>query len=500
MTKSNILYIQTDQHRPDIIGAYGNHIVKTPQLDQLAAQGIRFNNAFCCTGVCTPSRGAVLSGQWPHRSGMVFNPEMRASFGHRLCDFDGPITAFSEVLSKQGYALSNSGKWHIGPRNNKRGESAFYGISGKHFEGYGYPADSKDYLKYLKKHGYDGFKTFEPKGGGIYNDGKKPKGAGYAGAVGGGYISEHRVSPEASIPGYLCSDTIRQLKQYKKTGKNFFHSINFWGPHIPVNIPPEYLYMYNPDDMPLSDNNRNIDDNRAAIHEIIHRMWGGIHLDEYTQKRIIAAYYGYVSLIDDQLARVFEYLDKSGLHENTTIIFTADHGSTLGAHGLQDKGVNVYDEVYRIPLIIAGAQVKKPGVVDSFISNLDLTPSFVDLANGKIPKSYDGSSLRPYLNGSFKHKLRNEIIGEGFGHQIPYPQRFIRDHQYKYIYNAVDHDEFYDVQRDPHEQLNIIDSIDPKILKKYRQKLIDWASDTNDRQGLFLKQTKMRVDDKLQIS
>ncbi len=500
MAKTNILYIQTDQHRPDILGIAGNNRVKTPNLDKLAKSGILFDHAFCCTAVCTPSRGAVLSGMWPHRSGMVCNPEMRASFGHRLCEYDVPVTTFADVLNKKGYKVSNSGKWHIGPYHGKTGTSKHYGIEGKHFDGYGYPANSKHYLSYLKKHGYKGFETKEAKGGGVYSAGKPSKGAG-KGTAGVGFFSEHRVKPEYSIPGYLCDDAINYLKKYKKSDKPFFHMINFWGPHVPVNIPPEYLYMYDPKDMKLSENNRNICDNRATIHEISHRMWGGKNLDEWSQKRIIAAYYGYVSLIDAQLGRVLDYLEKSGLAENTTIIFTSDHGTTLGAHGSQDKGLNVYDEVYRIPLIIAGPQVKKPGsVVNSFISNLDLTPTFVELAGAKVPDSYDGHSLIPYINGKTKHVIRKEIIGEGFGHQIPYPQRFIRDKRFKYIFNAVDHDEFYDLERDPHEQNNIIESIDPKILKRYRQKLLDWVKETNDRQGMFLNITKFRNDENFIIT
>ena len=495
--KTNILYIQTDQHRPDILGIAGNSRIQTPNLDRLAAGGILFDHAFCCTAVCTPSRGAVLSGMWPHKSGMIFNPESRASFGHRLCEYDVPVTTFAEVLRETGYHVSNSGKWHIGPRG-ERGSSAFYGIEGRHFDGYGYPANSKHYAAYLKKHGYGAFRTYEPRGGGVYSTGKPAK---HGGLTSSGFFSEHRVKPEHSIPGYLCEDALRYLKKYNKSQEPFFHSINFWGPHVPVNIPPEYLYMYDPEDMQLSENNRNITDNRAAIHEISHRMWGGVNLDEHSQKRIIAAYDGYVSLIDAQLGRVLDYLDKSGLSEQTMIIFTSDHGTTLGAHGSQDKGLNVYDEVYRIPMIINGPLVQKPGSrVSSFISNLDLTPTFVELAGASVPESYDGFSLMPYIEGNMRHVVRKEIIGEAFGHQIPCPQRFIRDKRFKYIFNAVDHDEFYDMIRDPHEQNNIIESIAPRILNRYRKKLLSWAQETGDRQGMFLGMTKMRSDENFIIT
>ena len=204
--------------------------------------------------------------------------------------------------------------------------------------------------------------------------------------------------------------------------------------------------MYDWQDMPLPPNYLNIHDNRPPIIGKMLKMWGGERLNEEIIKRIRAAYYGYVTLIDHQLQRVMDYLEKSGLAENTLVVFSADHGTTLGAHGLQDKGMAMCEEIYRIPLIVSGPMVKnKGGEVNELISNLDYSSTFVDYAGGKIPDIYHGETLRPYLEGKLKHKIRNEIVLEAFGHQMPFLQRCIRDKKYKYIFNTTTNDEFYNI-------------------------------------------------------
>ena len=462
--KPNILFIQADQQRMDALGCYGNPIVRTPNLDRLAAGGVRFENAFTCTGVCTPARGALLSGQYPHRSGMVHNPELPGNrYGRRLCEFDSPVEPFSGILSAAGYDLHHVGKWHIGSWFGTK--PAHFGFTGQFYPGYGYPREHPHYDRFLRRRGADGFGLHKARGGGQTKR----------------YFNEHRVAPEASIPGYLCGQAVDRLRRCAKSARPFFLGLNFWGPHIPVNIPPEYLYMYHPADMPLPPSFANVTDHRPAIVDKAHRMWGGAILDEAMARRIIAAYYGYVTLIDHQVGRVLDALEATGQADDTVVIFTSDHGSTLGSHGLQDKGLNMYDDVYRIPLIISGPRVAKPGTsTDRFAITMDLSATFVDLAARRVPKSYDGAPLTPFMRGELRHTIRKEIVMEGFGHQVPFLQRAIRDRRYKYIFSATAIDEFYDIQADPHERRNLIDSADAKLIARCRRKLIAWGAANAD--------------------
>ena len=448
--RPNVLFIQTDQHRMDALGCYGNAIVQTPNIDRLAGGGVRFASAFTCTGVCTPARGALLRGQYPHKTGMIFNPENPGGrIGERLCTYDRPVEPFSRVLAEAGYDLHHVGKWHIGSWSGTTPRQ--FGFKGQFYPGYGYPREHAHYLRYLKSRGADGFDLRTPRGGKAAER----------------YFNEHPVPAEASIPGYLCGQAVAALKRCAKGGRPFFLGLNFWGPHIPVNIPPEYLYMYDPADMPLPPSFANVTDHRPAIVDKAHRMWGGATLNEPMVRRIIAAYYGYVTLIDHQIGRVLRNLADTGLADDTVIVFTSDHGSTLGAHGLQDKGLNMYDDVYRVPLIISGPAVARPGsATDRFVITMDLTATFVALAGRRVPKCYDGRPLTPYIAGDLTHTIRRHVVMEAFGHQVPLLQRAVRDRRYKYIFNSTTIDEFYDIRADPHEKANLIDSADPKLLRR----------------------------------
>ena len=151
----------------------------------------------------------------------------------------------------------------------------------------------------------------------------------------------------------------------------------------------------------------------------------------------------------------------------------------------------MYDDVYRIPLIISGPRVAKPGAsTDRFAITMDLTATFVDLAGRPTPKSYDGAPLTPYVDGDLKHTIRKEVVMEAFGHQVPFLQRAVRDKRYKYIFNATAIDEFYDIQADPHERHNLIDSADAKLIARYRRKLIAWGAAHGDHvAGTFARLT-----------
>jgi len=461
--KPNILFLQTDQQRMDALGCYGNPIVQTPNMDRLAEQGVRFANAFTCCAVCTPARGALLSGRYPHRTGMVCNPELPSGISSRLCEYTVPVRPFSEGLHRAGYACHHVGKWHIGSWFDSKPSD--YGFTGVFYPGYGYPREHKHYLRYLRTFGVGGFELKAP-----------PEGT-----AARRYFNLHDVPVEASIPGYLASQTMDALRKLGKGGQPFFLACDFWGPHIPVNIPAEYLDMYKPDDMLLPPSFRNIADNRPEIVLKAHKLWGGEALSEDMVRAIVARYYGYVTLIDHQIGCVLECADSLGLLDNTVVIFTADHGSTLGTHGLQDKGLNMYDDVYRIPMIVSGPVVRKKGVVvDEIVSHIDLAPTFLSIAGARAPRSYDGRTLMPYLRGRLDHVIRDEMVMQGFGHQVPFPQRAVRDRRFKYIFNATAKDEFYDIVRDPHETANLIDIVDPDLLGRYQRRLQVWMEENDD--------------------
>lgn len=219
----NVLLIMVDQHRADCLGCYGNQIVQTPNIDKLAASGIRFNNAYTPTPVCTPARASIQCGLYAHKHGLRFNPE-RHSGGHDLT-LSPQAHFFSPDLARKGWRLAHIGKWHIG----KDLKPSDYGYEGVFYPGYGFPARHPHYRNYLNQFGVNGFKILEKI--------TTPSGRwSYAGLQEG--------PPEASTGSYLAHQTVDAIKRFAGKGKPFFISCNFWGPHAPYRIPAKYYHLY----------------------------------------------------------------------------------------------------------------------------------------------------------------------------------------------------------------------------------------------------------------
>ena len=178
---------------------------------------------------------------------------------------------------------------------------------------------------------------------------------------------------------------------------------------------------------------------------------------------MIGEYYGYISLIDEAIGRILKTLEDAGELDSTLIVFSADHGSSVGSYNFWDKGFGMYDVITRIPMIISHSSIK-PGESDAFVTLLDLAPTFFEIGNSEIPADVDGRSLTPIINGSQNQIREDYIITEHFGHQVVFWQRMVRTQEFKYIYNPTSNDEFYDLDSDPYEITNIIDNVDRKNL------------------------------------
>ena len=223
----NILVLFVDQQRFDSIGCYGNDTVKTPNLDRLARNGIRFTNNYTPAPVCTPARTSFQTGIWPHNHHLLFNTN-DAGFKGGLEDPGSNMRFFSETLVENGWNCAHVGKWHIGHEQHKP-EHYGYDPSLAYFPGYGYPSEHPHFVEYLKKQGVESFKLLkerrDPSGYRIYSG-----------------LQEGPQS--ASIPAYLASQTIDVINRYTKSDKPFFIGCNFWGPHAPHQITKKHLEMY----------------------------------------------------------------------------------------------------------------------------------------------------------------------------------------------------------------------------------------------------------------
>ncbi|MHB9028419.1 MAG: sulfatase-like hydrolase/transferase [Candidatus Latescibacterota bacterium] len=460
----NILLLFADQHRQDCVGAYGNKVVQTPNLDRLARTGIRFNNAYTPAPVCTPARACVQTGQWAHNHGLIYNTGNAPSRA-RQNETNPNSKYFSAILREKGWQLSHIGKFHVGlqkPSAYGYDEEAFY-------PGYGYPSNHPHYIAYLKSQGVDGFRLTEE----ILD----PTGFRH-------YAGLQEGPQSASIPAYLASQTIATIKRHTAQDRPFFISCNFWGPHAPFNITRKHYEMYDKTRIePWPNCFCDLSDKPGVITRY-GEYWKSGWFSRETLPRLIGKGYGYISLIDEEIGHILKALEDAGELERTLIFYTVDHGSSDGSYLYWDKGFGMYDCITRIPFIVSHPSIR-PAVSEDFISLVDLAPTFLEVGGCPIPEVMDGISLMPALRGESLPGRGEHIVTESFGHQQPFPQRMVRTKTTKYIFNPVDRDEFYDLSADPWETRNIIGKVDKTVLSRHREILTEWIKETRDPLGTW---------------
>lgn len=475
----NIVLFFTDQQRLDSIGVYGNAICQTPNIDGLARGGVRFEQAFTPTAVCSPARASLFTGKYPHRHGLITNTGKRSSIFSRK-EIPESETLFSNLLLDSGYQCGYIGKWHL---SETRGPTS-YGFKGIDVLGYGNPWITEDYCQYLNSQGItgvpeikhifsdklpDSYKTILPNGNRTVN-----------------IYARQRQPVEASIPYYLANRIIDLLKEFarkrKTDGTPFFIRCDFWGPHLPYYIPEPYFSRYDQTKIPKFENFGDRFENKPYVHHSYSLDWGVSELQWKIWRKVIAKYWGFVTLIDSQIGRVIDTIKDLNLDDSTAIIFTTDHGSMVGSHQLIDKGPFMYDEIYHIPLIISCPGLVEPNTVsNAFVTLMDLMPTFLGLAGINPPTEIDGKSLIPILSGRTPSDWRQEVFTEFHGHPFFYPQRMIRTEDFKYIFNAPETDEFYDLKRDSHEMRNIVNQKSTlRIQKELQERLLIHMRETHD--------------------
>ncbi len=493
-TRPNILFIMTDQHKLDITGAYGNRHVKTPHLDRLAAEGMRFTRYTIAAFPCSPSRASIMTGLHPQSHGVIVN-------GVQL---DPTLPTFASELSEVGYHTTWMGKWHL------RGNRWFVPASGEELPRLRPykppPLDPKrarngfqdgihegvDYVAYLKKVGWA-----EP------IQGKRVRG-GHHTVIRNG----HSVVPEEHfIETYLTDQAIAYLKRERSAGRPFCLGVSYEGPHRPITPPKPWDAMYDPAKVPLpatindpmtraprSNRNGNwrmhgIDlakERKRLKRQLVFEgeMWDLLDRPAWTEREyreLIAHYYGYVSYIDAQIGRLLAALDELDLAEDTLVIYTTDHGDFSGGHGCIFKAYMMYDDLMRVPLI-----VRMPGAIpagrtaEALASSVDLMPTLLDFGGAPVPEGVEGQSLRRVLEG--KTDRHHDAVFTTFatpGFQV----RMVRTDRYKYCLHfwPPQRDELYDMQADPHEMTNLAGQAEMKeVERRLRERVYAYMAEIDD--------------------
>ena len=447
MSKSrpNVLVLMSDQQRLDTVGAYGlNDLIKTPNIDGLAQRGVRFDNAFTPTAICSPARASFYTGLYPHHHGVTENGlTLRPG-----------VKGINHYLDEAGYRSGYAGKWHV---DEKAGPSQL-GFDGQDFLGYAFPGSGvlpgltfgakpiggNPYVAYLDENGF----------------GRPQVKNRFTGANPGTSTQEmfalHDGPVESCIEHFVAAETVRVLEDLAQDDEPFFIWANFWGPHTPCLIPEPYYSMYDPDTIPEHPSYQETFANKPVVQHLIEHMWG---LGEYGWRgfqEIAARYYGHCTLIDDMVGLVLARLDQLGLTDDTVVIYTSDHGDCMGAHKLIEKGEFMYDEIYRVPLVVAHPDCQRPGSAnDDFVYFHEVHPSILDLAGLEVPANLDGQSLLPAMLGQDSAWERDDVYCVFDRHFTVANQRMVRTRDHQFTFNAHDIGELYDLQKDPYQLNNV---------------------------------------------
>ncbi len=454
----NILLIMSDQHRFDCLGVNGHPLLRTPNLDRLAAGGMNFRHAFTPIPLCIPARNSFFHGCWSFQHLAIANWDTEAPRPARP-----DLPTFIDGLRGRGYFLGHVGKWHVHPER----------------QGFEYGFD-----EYVPETWYGRWRQAQGRPPPperpytVEDDGSRRFLNQWFGGLDNG------ISPEETRPAWGADHVSRMLEDRRRDNRPFF--IQWWltEPHLPCVLPEPFHSMIAPETVPPWPGFPDSLDNKPYIQRQQRRTW---KLDGWTWEQwrpVVARYLGMISLIDAQVGRVIETLEQTGLAPDTWVIYTADHGDMCGSHGMIDKHYVMYDDVTRVPLIMRWPGVIPAGAVsDAFVSHmLDLSVTFLEVAGAERPESFVGNSLLPVMRQESRAGGRDDIFAAYHGNQFGlYTQRMVRDRRWKYVWNATAEDELYDLTRDPGELHNLAPCPESAAeLARLRNRLLEWMEQADD--------------------
>ena len=422
----NILIIHVDEHRIDCLGAYGNADIRTPHIDRLAAEGVRYDNSFCPFPVCTPSRYSLLCGQYVHEHRGWTN----------RCTLAPEIETFPKILRTAGYRTKAVGKMHFTPTYLDVG---FSELVLAEQDGPGRWDD--DYHRYLMRHGLVDRNDLEDQLAKEYRTHAPKEYWDTCGALVSNLSEEHDSTT------WIAERAIETLRSWTNGGGQLLMA-GFIRPHHPFNPPSPWHKMYDPRKLPLLPGWTE----KCFDHDLQYNRgyFPNDKLTEATMKRVMAYYYATISQIDHHVGRMVELLKQKGIYDNTLIVFTADHGDFMGFHHMLLKGNYMYDPVVKVPLILKWPGSEHTGTVSNrLVNNIDLAPTLCLAAGCEAPDSMHGHALQ---HRGIGHEL---IFAEARGGQ----QVMARSLNHKLILAGPSNENlFFDLEKDPLEMNNLYNS------------------------------------------
>lgn len=460
--RPNLLLIVSDQHRADCLGANHGYPVHTPYLDRLAQEGVNFSEAYTPIPLCCPARQAFLNGRRPETFGALWNYDN----GLPIPALESTSYAWPRELHNLGYRMAYLGKWHVHPE---------------------YDPTAYGYHMYVNDHEYEAYRDSQ-----------------YAPAAytNGVFGEVDPVPVEDSRTHWYARKTAKLISQYAQTESPWHIRIDFHEPHLPCRPSKEFASMFQVDTIPRWASFGDTFDNKPYMQRQQLVNWGVENMSWEEWAPIVARYYSMIAQMDDAIGHILNALEESGQAENTIVVYTSDHGDMCGGHRMMDKHYVMYDDIVKVPLIIRYPGMLSEGTVeDAFVYNLlDLPPTLLEWVGTNVPTHMQGRSMAELLQGKRPPDWRTEVVSTYNGQQFGlYTQRMIRNKHWKYVWNATDIDELYDLNQDPYELTNRIkDSSLESVVRDLRYKLSTVLEEDGDRlvAGRFMK-TQLRSSRKL---
>jgi arylsulfatase A-like enzyme len=436
----NVLLLWTDQHRADTMPYANNPVIQTPTFARLAAQSFVFPGACCTQPVCTPSRGSILTGLWPHTHGSVQNNIPLRS----------DLRTVAELLPA-GYATAYMGKWHLGSEiTGQHGFKEWVSIEdGIYRSFYANPEEKKrrsSYHYFLVKNGFPPDEIEEGTKAALFS-------RTMAASMSEPFTKAH----------FLAGEAERFLRA-RRDGAPFFLSVNTLEPHPPTYGPLNAFY--DPEMMPTGPAfAMPVGNDASALHQRTYKTFRAKGYKNHPVatrddfKRIKANYYGLITMVDRAFARVLRALEESGQADNTIVIYTSDHGEMAGDHGLMQKSV-FYDQATRIPLMIHVPWLSREQVrLDGPVSLIDLVPTLLELVGAEVPSHLQGRSRAGALHDPKSWK-REDIVVEWHGEDDNQEdgRSLVAADGWKLNLYRGNTPELYDLNTDPGELRNLVRS------------------------------------------
>ncbi len=470
--RPDILFVLADQFNPYAMGCADNPIIQTPNIDALAAEGVRFENASTVSPVCMPARCSMVSGLYPHNHGFWMNfTDLR---------FPPERAAMFRNLQQAGYRTGHIGKSHW--------FNAEWGVHAETFKDYFRAMGLDHCVEIAEPHGV----PFHPT---VYTDHLRKKELlnDYLKSIAidmerGGFEPFQSAAPPEDCNDALVGKYAIDFLKTTATDQPFCLHVGFPGPHSPMDAPGEYSTMYDPDQIDLP----------ANVPE-----YAMVNNRKHTRKEIReirANYFGKISLIDYWIGKIIKTLKARGTWEQTLVVFTADHGEYIGAHGRLGK-CGFETESAGIPLVFRWPDHIPAGrVTPALASNLDVFPTLFDAVGAEMPAETFGTSLLPTARGE-TDSVQNAVFSE-IGHG-PHQSFMVRTDHFKWFTQGRS-EHLFDMQADPLELRNLAESSDHDlVLSEMHEQLRSFLMDTQvnhsrgyrclfDRAGIAVGEDRVR--------